>query len=99
MRLTDNQQQAIREEASRVFGPDAVVRLFGSRVDDAARGGDIDLHIQSAGTATELFDRELKLHARLMRRLGERRVDLVVQNPNGSPRPIDQQATWTGVVL
>jgi predicted nucleotidyltransferase len=42
MRLTTNQITAIREEAGRL-DPHAEVFLFGSRVDDSARGGDVDL--------------------------------------------------------
>lgn len=45
MRLTGTERDAIRACAERVFGPACVVRLFGSRVDDARRGGDIDLHV------------------------------------------------------
>lgn len=99
MRLTQSQQQAIREEVRRVFGSDARVRLFGSRVDDTARGGDIDLHVESGGTRAELLDRELQLHARLQRRLGERRIDIVVDGGRQPPRAIDIQARQTGVPL
>ena len=82
MRLTTNQRTAIREEVTRIFGQNARVRLFGSRVDDKALGGDIDLHIETSGQPEELLDRELRLHARLLRRLGERRIDIVVYAAN-----------------
>ena len=71
MRLTAEQRSAIVEETTRAFGPTARVCLFGSRVDDARRGGDIDLHIEAEGSAAELLDRELALYAQLIRRLGE----------------------------
>lgn len=99
MRLTKQQQQAVREEVTRVFGEDALVRLFGSRVDDGLRGGDIDLHIECRGTPAELLDRELRLRARLTRRLGERRIDVVVQSSEASPRSIDAHARQVGVRL
>ena len=99
MRLTQRQQQTIREEVTRVFGQDALVRLFGSRVDNRARGGDIDLHIESQGTPAELLDRELQLQARLLRKLGDRRFDIIVCGNKQQPRPIDIQARETGVAL
>lgn len=99
MRLTTQQQQAIREEVAEVFGQDALVRLFGSRVDDAARGSDIDLHIESQGTSAQQLDRELELHARLMRRLGERQIDIVVHDSQSPLRPVDTQARQTGLPL
>lgn len=99
MRLSNSQQQSIREEVAHIFGRNAIVRLFGSRTDDQARGGDIDLHIESSGTPAQLLDRELKLQARLQRRLGERRIDIVVYNGQGEPRPIDTQARKAGIPL
>ncbi|MGD9984136.1 MAG: nucleotidyltransferase domain-containing protein [Porticoccaceae bacterium] len=99
MRLTDEQRNAIVEEAVGVFGPGARVRLFGSRVDDKIRGGDIDLHVETEGSAAELLDRELKFYARLIRRLGERRIDIVVHRRGEVARPIDERAWQTGVVL
>lgn len=47
MRLTDRQIKDIKEEVARILGPDAEVWLFGSRVDDNARGGDVDLMIEA----------------------------------------------------
>lgn len=99
VRLTGYQIEAIRAEVARAFGDAAVVRLFGSRVDDAARGGDIDLHIESEGTPSDLLDRELRLRACLMRRLGDRRIDVVVQSRGRPLCPIDEQANRTGVAL
>lgn len=99
MRLTAEQRSAIVEETTRAFGPTARACLFGSRVDDARRGGDIDLHIEAEGSAAELLDRELALYAQLIRRLGERRIDIVVQPRGAAPRPIDEQARRNGVLL
>jgi len=46
MRLAPADIVAIKAAAAETFGDDAVVRLFGSRVDDRRRGGDIDLHLE-----------------------------------------------------
>ena len=45
MRIEKNTIQTLLYLARRHFGPDAPVRLFGSRLDDHRKGGDIDLHI------------------------------------------------------
>lgn len=99
MRLSDVQRRIIVTETARIFGPEATVRLFGSRADDSARGGDIDLHVEAPGDAAELLDRELKLYARLIRRLGDRRIDIVVHPRGAVQRSIDLQAMRTGIVL
>ncbi|MBT4972072.1 MAG: nucleotidyltransferase domain-containing protein, partial [Thiotrichales bacterium] len=36
----------MKEEAKRLFGKGAVVRLFGSRLNDKVKGGDVDLLIE-----------------------------------------------------
>ncbi|MDT8440010.1 MAG: nucleotidyltransferase domain-containing protein, partial [Wenzhouxiangellaceae bacterium] len=46
MRLTNNQIQAIKTAAAEIFGDEAEVWLFGSRIDDDKRGGDIDLYVE-----------------------------------------------------
>lgn len=98
MRLTDAEVEAIKRCVHEVFGPDAVVRLFGSRVDDKARGGDIDLHIEvDAGGAT--LSSEARFRWLLEDRIGERKVDLVFQERGRAAHPIDRIARDTGVVL
>lgn len=99
MRLNSQQRQIIRDEVARAFGPDASVQLFGSRVDDARRGGDVDLYIEADGTPSELLDRELTLYAKLQKRLGEQRIDIVVHGRGSALRPVDRHARETGVAL
>jgi hypothetical protein len=43
MRLTEQQRATLKEETAAVFGPQAQLRLFGSRVDDNIKGGDPDM--------------------------------------------------------
>lgn len=42
MRLSEAQRQAVVQAVAQACGPQARVRLFGSRLDDALRGGDVD---------------------------------------------------------
>jgi len=99
MRLNPDEREAIHEAVRQAFGAEARVRLFGSRLNDLARGGDIDLHIEAPGTPDELMDAELRLATRLQRARGERRIDLVVHPAGTAPRPIDRHALETGVLL
>lgn len=48
MRLSTEQTRQITRTVSQLTGGSADVYLFGSRLDDAARGGDIDLLLESA---------------------------------------------------
>lgn len=52
MRLSAAQTQSIVHCVRQQFGADAQVMLFGSRLDDTARGGDVDLLIESEAPAT-----------------------------------------------
>jgi len=99
MRLTEQQRITLKEETAAAFGPLAQLRLFGSRVDDSAKGGDIDIHIEANGTEQQLLQNELRLRTRLQARLGERRIDVVVRRRDAAMRPIDQSAHDTGVIL
>ncbi len=52
MRLSTTQTRLILHCIHQQFGADASVMLFGSRLDDTARGGDVDLLVESATRAT-----------------------------------------------
>lgn len=96
MRVRSDIAAVIRETAAEVFG--ASVPLFGSRLDDNARGGDIDLYIETELDAEEAEKRRLRMLARLARRLDERKIDLVVRTPDGE-LPIHAIARREGVLL
>jgi predicted nucleotidyltransferase len=98
MRLTDQEVAAIKAAAREAFGDDAVVRLFGSRVRDDLKGGDIDLHVENPGETTGVTTTGL-FRSRLFRRIAERKVDVVVQSRGAADRPIDMVARAEGVVL
>ncbi len=83
MRLAPREQSAIREAIHEADG-EASIYLFGSRVDAAASGGDIDLLVLS--TKINLMTK-LGILARLHQQLGERRIDLVVYPDTSRPFP------------
>lgn len=99
VRLTAEEVTAIKAAAAHAFGESAVVRLFGSRTDDAERGGDIDLHVE-----TEKLDKEwsakgdFKEH--LFRHIEPQKVDLIVTQRGGKPPyGFERIAYRDGIVL
>ncbi|MGZ8256389.1 MAG: nucleotidyltransferase domain-containing protein [Gallionella sp.] len=93
MRLMPEEQLAI-SAAIHQADVDAAIYLFGSRVDDAAKGGDIDLLVLS-----QKIDLMAKLHilAQLHQKLGARKIDLAIY-PDASS-PFSRLAMQTGVLL
>jgi len=79
MRLTQQQRGLIRKNVAD-FDPAARVMLFGSRLDDQRRGGDIDLLIRSRKID---FTKRLRLKLALMDALGAQKIDIAVDD--GSP--------------
>ena len=98
MRLSAEEVDAIKAAAAEAFGADAVVRLFGSRVDDTLEGGDIDLHIETHAPADEWRARGIFENA-LFRRIEPRKVDLILSRRGGIPRGFERIAYRDGVVL
>lgn len=101
MRLSEQQQTEIVSAVRQAFGSDSRVWLFGSRVDDTARGGDIDLYVESAISDAEQFvEARLGMLARLHRQLGERKIDVAVRRAQSTADvPIWRLARTTGVEL
>ncbi len=95
MRLSEHERQEIREAAIRHFG--VAPRLFGSRLDEHRQGGDIDLLIETRLPPEQAVRRKLDLLADLWQRLGERKIDLVLDD--GSDQPILRHARLCGVPL
>ncbi len=93
MRLNASERAAIKDEVA-ARDRDAKVYLFGSRVDDNAKGGDIDLLVLSKRMDRRQA-RTLKL--RLYDRLGEQKIDLICA-PDLS-RPFARMAVKRGELL
>ena len=93
MRLQETERQAIIQSI-RSADPDAAIYLFGSRVDDSAKGGDIDLLVLS-GKINLMA--KLDILAQLHQQLGEQKIDLAIY-PDLS-RPFARLAVKGGVAL
>lgn len=98
MRLNAAERDAIKASALVAFGPCTKVRLFGSRVLDHLRGGDIDLHFEVArGRGTD--DEVQVFEACLFRSLEPQRVDKVFTVRGDDLGPFEQIIYRDGVVL
>ena len=95
MRLTASEISAIREEIARL-DPRAEIYLYGSRVDDTALGGDVDLLVVSD---TLGFRDVLRLRVRILARIGWQQLDLVGRRRDQVDEPLAAMAQETGVRL
>ena len=79
-----------------MFGASATVRVFGSRVQDHLKGGDLDLWLEVApGAAT--FANEMRFRGLFVRPLDELKVDVVLHERGRPLAPIDEIALRDGV--
>jgi predicted nucleotidyltransferase len=98
MRLSAPEIAAIKQASAAHFGGALPVRLFGSRVDDHRKGGDIDLLIEvPSGIAT--LRNEIAVERAITDRIGERRIDLILVEPGHALEPIERIACRDGVLL
>ena len=99
MRLTPEAIAIIVETVKTRLGDEAQVRLFGSRLDDNAKGGDIDLHVSISKPLTDWVWESAQLAAKLERLLDGRKVDVRLIDATQKAQPIDRIAMQEGVLL
>lgn len=99
MRLDPAAIATIKREVAAALGDDARVRLFGSRLDDARKGGDVDLLVEVDRPIDRAIWTACELEARLIRALGGRKVDVVLAAPNVPEQSIHRVARAEGVLL
>lgn len=76
MRLKKEQIEVLKNKLN-TFSSDAKLYLFGSRVDDTKRGGDIDLLIVS----DELTKKDLRLiRVEFFKHFGEQKLDILLDD-------------------
>ncbi|MCL5796032.1 MAG: nucleotidyltransferase domain-containing protein [Gammaproteobacteria bacterium] len=102
MRLTEQQIADIKQVAHEVV--DSMIEsrwslwLFGSRLNDEAKGGDVDFCLISPNSPQELFQVKLALRPALEELL-DIPVDLVVQPETQPYKLVVQQALESGIRL
>ena len=102
MRLSPIERRAVEAASREAFPAGTRVLLFGSRLDDARRGGDIDLLVELPDPlpADEVVDRRTRFTARLYRLLDEQRIDVVVTDPKQhDARAVVESARRQGIEL
>jgi predicted nucleotidyltransferase len=94
MRLTPAQIHTIKSTAQAVLGEGVQVTLFGSRVHDQQKGGDVDLYVET--TQPDLM-KKIRCKVSLQDQL-DMPVDLIVK-PFGDRSPIALIAKQEGIRL
>ena len=97
MRLEPKLKQLIIKYAKQHFGDDSKLYLFGSRIYDDKKGGDIDLYLES------VRDIDMQLQVDFLRDINknvtERKVDLIIKTPFTQDKPILHTAKKQGILL
>jgi len=95
MRLSKTDLETITHAVHSV-DPEAVVYLFGSRVDDSKKGGDVDLFVVSDGIR---FEDELRIRRNILDQIGWQKLDLIVKRNNELGSGIVDLAMQNGIKL
>jgi predicted nucleotidyltransferase len=98
MRITSSEQKIIKSLVKKHFGGNAEVYIFGSRLDNDRKGGDIDLYITTDMPASEIIRRKIDLLVDMEKAIGEQKIDVVI-NYHAKQRPIYEIAEKEGVKL
>jgi len=95
MRLNEYEIDSIKETFEKIFDGGVII-LFGSRVDDDKKGGDIDLYLQP-DNVQNLKEKKINFLIALKARIGEQKIDVIIaKDPN---RIIELEAIEKGIKL
>lgn len=99
MRLKSTELDIIHQCVVDLFSEEVDVWLFGSKVDDSARGGDIDIMIDSSSEVVSPALQSARLSASISRKMAGRKVDVVIAAPNLLELPIHRSARLQGQLI
>ena len=95
MRLSQHSIDVIKKNF-KLFFKKGDIFLFGSRVDESKKGGDIDLYLV-VEDHRDLFEKKIKFLSRIKRELGDQKIDVVFNIDEN--RLIEQEARRWGIKL
>ena len=95
MRLQKKEIQTILQGARNIYGEEVKVYLFGSRLDNTKRGGDIDLLIRTDEEKKGVLAR-IRMIAQLKFLLGDQKIDIIGDHEESL---VAQEALRKGVLL
>ena len=98
MRLTKQQITCLVNATHLCFGDTADIWLFGSRVHDNKKGGDIDLYIET-DLEKNTVAAKLKMRELIWPLFGEQKIDIIVRSRSKSLSPIHEIALSSGQKL
>ena len=96
MRLSLFEVETIIKYKNKIFGESSEIYLFGSRVDDNKKGGDIDLYIRT-DIIEGLFEKKIEFLSKIQHVLGEQKIDIIFSQEDN--RPVEVEAKTKGVKL
>lgn len=99
MRLSEEQVKVIINAVTSHFDNRAHIYLFGSRLNDQLRGGDIDLFIDLPDVDYDLVRHTCQAIAEIQMALGEQKIDLIVRHPRSPDQAIFHEVLSQGMLL
>lgn len=99
MRLTEFEIESIKRMASRHFGKNVRVFLFGSRITNLKHGGDIDLFISNPDDGHLKIRAKINFITDLILLIGEQKIDVVLDNPGMKNSVLFKTIGQTGIQL
>lgn len=99
MRISEFEIESIKNLAHRHFGKDVQVFLFGSRVQNQKRGGDIDLFISNSNGEKLKIRAKINFITDLVLQIGEQKIDVILDNPAIKNSVFYKTINQTGILL
>lgn len=100
MRLTTIEKDVISQSFRLCFGVKDHLWLFGSRVNDQKKGGDIDLYVETHFDNDQAIKRKFYFLRIVKDQIGDQKIDIVLNILTiNSPQPIFKIARAEGIQL
>jgi len=87
MRISEQEKKAFCDVIEKHITPPAELRLFGSRIDDTAKGGDIDLLliVKDEQTRSKVLLNKTEILSDIKSMIGDQKIDLIITTQQAIP--------------